>query len=233
LLFLVGAGYALVYYFTTQKLPDELRRYFYLPPSAKVEINQGSPVDSLCGRLESVRINSSEAKVSDLVVTNLELSAEDINFSIPNLLLRRSPVIRELGKASVKFLVPTSSLEEYWLSKGSAYGLKEVRIVFRPGTKSEPAPSMDIFARFKILGAKIDFRLNGYYELSDNRDLVFKLFGTEVEGLKVGRDILEKVFVSFAPKIRVGALQKDLIINEFQILEKGILVSARTNGSSD
>ena len=233
ILLLAGGAYALIYYYTTQKLPDELRRYFFLPPSAKVEINHGTPLDSFSGRLESVRINSSEAKVGELVVTDLRLSAEDIEFSIPNLLLKRSPVIRELGEASVRFLVPKSSLEEYWLNRGSTYGLKEVRIVFRLGTESEPVPSIDIFAKFQILEAKIDFKLNGYYELSRNGNLVFKIFSTEVEGLKVGRDILEKVFVSLAPKISVSALQRDLIINEFKILGEGILISATTDRNSD
>ncbi len=227
-LLVIGGAYALTYYYVNNELPNELRRYFLLPPSAEVEIVQGDFMDNLTGRVKQVRISSPEALISDVVVENLDLTAKELEFNILNLILKRSPVVKTVGFAEVSFEITTDSIAKAWLKRGSRFGLKSLKLKFTTKGGVLPLPLADVEARVEVLKAKFDVHLQGYFELTRDKRIEFKLLSLDVEGLKLGKELLERIFVGLSPEIRVEDLQKDLRITEFKIEGQRIRVRAST-----
>ncbi len=230
LIVLIAALYLFLYYFIEQKLADEVRRYFLLPASADVKILYGTPIDSLNGRIREIRIKSSVAKVESVVIENLELNATEVKVNVPNILMKRSPVIEAVGEADVRFEVTLAALAEAWTERGGKLGLKEVKLSFleenegvEKGRNSLP---VKVDATLEVLGKSYGLSLAGEFGLKDDREITFVPSSLEFGGLGISDDLLEQIVARLAPRIRLRQLQDDIVIKKLSIKATRIVVEA-------
>lgn len=232
IIILSASAYLLLFYFVKEKLSDEIRRYFMLPPSARVAVSYGSPLDTLLGKIEALDLVSAEGRVGGLVVRDLRLHAEDLGFSIPNLLTRKGPIIKHVGDASVSFGVTTSEITRAWLEKGSAFGLRQIKVSLKPSPATENRIIADVDAKVVVLNKSFDISVSGIFSVTDDQEIAFKPEKFQASQLKIGAELLGDIFVRFAPKIRVKELQKELKITHISLTDHTINIGASTQSSS-
>ncbi len=221
----VGA-YLLLLYVMENELADALRRKFMLPPSSSVTIEAGDVLDSLGGRVDGVYIEASEASVSGIRVQNVVFSAEDLSFDIVNMVTRKNPVLKEVDYAEASFEVSQQDLADAWLKKARRFGVRELSVEFLQDEGELPA--VKVSAGTTLLGKDLKASVRGRFTLVDRREIAFQISDTEAGG--IGHDIVEGVFVRMAPRLRVGDLQGDLVVDRLWVEDDRLHVAAHTTG---
>jgi len=228
LLLAIGGYYLLLQTMRTE-LADALRRKFMLPPSSTVTIEPGDIMDTLNGEVESIHIESREASVSGIRVENVDFEAERLTFDILNLVTRKNPVLKEVDYAEVSFAIRPEDLAAAWAERARHYGISNLTVRFKDAEGDE-LPLVEVTAKSELLGREFELKVNGYFRLIDQREIAFKVKDFELGLLRLGRELLESVFMRMAPRLRIGDLQGDLYIDNFYVRNGSLRVEAHTRG---
>jgi hypothetical protein len=182
------------------KLADAVRREYLLPPSATVEINRGSLLDTLEGQVESFYVESEEAKIDDVTVSDLKFVAEGIEFDLPQTLLTQRAELKNLDHGRLSFRIREEALVERWAADLEAAGLKKVEVKL---TDNDATVSglLDL--------ALVKMRIGGKGKLgTDGNAIRFELEELTVGDNKIGLAEMNAVFSKLAPVLDIGQFKK-------------------------
>ncbi len=230
LLLLIG-GYFLLYNFIQNELPDEVRRHFMLPPSADVNIQYGNLLDTLNGRVRIIDISSKEAVIEGLRIENLEFHSENIKVNLLNVIFRKPPIVESAGESNVAFRVAVEEIANAWLKRGAKFGLRNISISLRKisSATEEESSGIDakVDAKVEFFGKSVEVSFDGKFTLKDG-EILFNLLKTDGTGFELKSELLDKLILRFAPKIKVNQLDKNLVITKFSIEGNYIVIEAET-----
>jgi hypothetical protein len=202
-------------------LADSLRRAYILPPSCTVLVVRGSLLDTLEGQVKRVYVESPEAKLDGLVVDDLRLLAEGVDFDMVKTLATRSAVLDEVIHGEVSFRIPETALQQLWADELRSQGLTGAAVsVTKNGVKLTGQADLKL--------AKLPVAVGGKFAAENGQRVKLVLDKFELSGMQLGSGDLKKALAALAPAIDLSRFKMDLEIDKITHTDGAIIVSART-----
>src|SRR5690606_12828061 len=101
---------------------------FMLPPSSTVLIGRGSLLDTLEGEVDSFYVDSAEAKLDGMVVSDLQFRGSGISFDLAQVLVSGNAGLREVKSGELELKVSEQALRERWGRELEQRGMRDVDI---------------------------------------------------------------------------------------------------------
>jgi hypothetical protein len=202
-------------------LADALRREYILPPSSTVVVTRGSLLDTLEGQVRRVHIASEEAKLDSIVVEDLELYAEGLQFDLVNTLINGRAALSEVAHGELSLKVSEDALKEHWESELRSKGLSDVNVEL-----AEDGAEISGIADMKL--AQVRIGAKGRFSADGGQRITFSVDDLELGGLEVGVEELKQAFASLAPVVDVGRFRMDAVASEPRLEDGYLVVTART-----
>ncbi len=218
-------GLLLVYYLVLPKLDemlaDAVRREFILPPSSTVGITRGSLLDTLEGEVKHFHVASSEAKISGLLVEDVEFRAEGIRFDLPQTLISGQAELLEVAHGELVFRVAEEALEDRWAADLRKRGLSDVQVEL-----TDDQVAVDSVLDLKLTKVRVGARGELYVDGTER--IRFKVLELELGGANVGVEELKAVFSALTPVIDLGQFKMSVAIDDVGMRDGYLYVQARS-----
>jgi hypothetical protein len=203
-------------------LEDSIRRQFLLAPSSAVVVNRGSLLDTLEGEVDGVEVESNEAKLDGLVVSDFRLKAEYIRINLLRTLLTQKAEFTEFDRGEIRFSVTEQALLDRWSADLRRKGFSNIEL--------ELDETVRIAADFDLRIAKIGAVVTGWIESDEDGRIRFTADEVEVQGAKIALEEIKASVSGLAPVIDLGRLKLDLKVDELRAEDGMLYVGARTRG---
>ena len=218
-------GLLLVYYLVLPRLDemlaDAVRREFMLPPSSTVGITRGSLLDTLEGEVKHFHVQSSEAKISGLLVEDIEFRAEGIRFDLPQTLISGQAELLEVAQGELVFRVDEQALEDRWAADLRKRGLTDVQVEL-----TDDQVAVNSVLDLKLTKVRVGASGELYVDGTDR--IRFKVRELELGGANVGVEELKAVFSAMTPVIDLGQFKMSVAIDDVGMRDGYLYVQARS-----
>jgi hypothetical protein len=219
---LAGAVYFFVLPDLKDRLADEIRRQMMLPAESNVDVETGTLTDLAQGKLASVRISASRARLGRYDVRDLSLSANDVRFNVAQSLLTRKAVLTSIGAGKISFTVTESDLSKAWERSASKAGLKDAQVKLDPGTTT-------LSATIKFLGKNLRLSATGEFAAEGGTEIVFNAKQAKIQGTEMPKFLLS--FVGrIEPHFSLTDVPVPLTIKRLTTKKGMIIVEGETKG---
>lgn len=216
---------AVAYFYLLPRLDDELadamRREFMLPPSSTVEITRGSLLDLLEGEVERCYVESSEAKIEDLVVGDLHFMAEGLSFDLLRTLATGQAELTSVKHGELSFKVAASEIEERWATELGRMGLSKVQVAF-----ADDKVGIDAVLDLKL--TEVSVGATGELFVDGTDRIRFRATELELGGATFGVEKLKAIFTALTPVIDLGQFKLVIAIDEVEMRDDHLRVRARS-----
>jgi hypothetical protein len=227
LLLLAALALGGVYYFALpqldSKLADAVRREFLLPPSSTVIIERGSLLDTLQGQVHRFHVTSSEAKIADTTVEDLDFEAKGIRFDLTQLLVTGKAELKDVDYGELKGKVSEEALKQRWAAELSKRGLDKVDIKL-------DSDRVKLSGVAGLLGMDTKVAAEGELVADGSERVKFKT--TELDLGKFNLEVkqLNLVFDSLTPVIDLGQFKVAVLIDKLRTDKGYLIIQARSRG---
>lgn len=221
---LAAAVYFLVLPDLKDRLADEIRRQMMLPAESEVRVETGSIPDLAQGRIESIRVLSTRARLGKYDVRDLDLSAKDIRFNLAESLISRKASLKSIGAGKITFKVTEDDLAKAWERSASKAGLKDASVKLDAGVTT-------LSATVKLLGRNMKLVASGSFEAEGGTEIVFNAKEVKIQGTEIPKFLLS--FVGrIEPHFSLTDLPVPLKITRLTTKKGLIIVEGETSGKS-
>ena len=230
LLILLVVAIGAVYWLALPKLDllleDSLRRAYMLPPSSTVIVEHGSLLDTAEGQVKRVYVESPESKLDGIVVTDLRLLAEGVDFDLVKTLATRSAELDEATHGEISFIITESSLQEVWADELRSQGLTNAAVDIT-------AEGVSLTGTADLKLAQVPVVARGKFTAQTDQRVKLELGQFELSGVELPSGELQQALSALAPEIGLSRFKMDIEIDEITHTDGAVEVAARTRSLED
>ncbi|MDQ3023290.1 MAG: DUF2993 domain-containing protein, partial [bacterium] len=192
-------------------LGDAVRREYMLPPSATIEFEHGTLLDTYQGKIDSFYVAADEAKLEGLVISDVELVSTGIQFDMTRTLITGEAELKKVDHARLKFRVSEDALADRWGETLGSRGIKEVDVEL--GDKE-----ISVSGRIDLQIASVPVSARGVFEADGAKKIRMKVnefsFGSTKLGVGQFKELFSKSIRT--PVIDLGALQMGVDVKRLE-----------------
>jgi hypothetical protein len=207
-------------------LEDSVRRAYLLPPSSTVLIERGSLLDTLEGQVKRVYVESPESKLDGVVVADLRLLAEGVDFDMAKTLLAQSAVLDEVIHGEINFSIKETALQELWADELRGQGLTDAAV-----SVGKQGVALTGIADLKL--AKVPVAVSGKFVEQTGQRIKLELDQFSLSGVKLANGDLKTALAALAPAIDLSRFHMDVEIDRIAHTDGAVAVTARTRSLAD
>jgi hypothetical protein len=165
-------------------------------------------------------VESDEAKISDLVVEDLEFLAEGIRFDLLRTFLSGRAELSEVTHGQLSLKVSEQALEDRW---GGELGRSLSKVEVDLSDKGVAVSGvMDLMLTEMRVGARGEFIVDGTDRVR------FKVNELELGGASIGVEQLKAVFTALTPVIDLGQFKLQVVLDEAYTSAGYLFIEARS-----
>ncbi|MCB1218086.1 DUF2993 domain-containing protein [bacterium] len=203
------------------ELADSVRREFLLPPSSTVRIGRGSLLDTLEGQVDSFYVDSPEAKLDGMIVSDLRFRARGISFDPVSVLLSGNAGLRDVQSGDLELKVSEDALRERWGSELAKKGMRDVEITLEDG-------SVSIDGIFDMAFAEVRIGARGRIVADGSTRLRLEVDELQLGGADIGVKELKAAFSALTPIVDLGQFRVAIEVDRLEMQDGYLLVRARS-----
>ncbi|MEZ5337945.1 MAG: DUF2993 domain-containing protein [bacterium] len=203
------------------ELADSVRREFLLPPSSTVRIGRGSLLDTLEGQVDSFYVDSPEAKLDGMIVSDLRFRARGISFDPVSVLLSGNAGLRDVQSGDLELKVSEDALRERWGSELAKKGMRDVEITLEDG-------SVSIDGIFDMAFAEVRIGARGRIVADGSTRLRLEVDELQLGGADIGMKELKAAFSALTPIVDLGQFRVAIEVDRLEMQDGYLLVRARS-----
>ena len=207
-------------------LADALRRAYILPPSCTVLVVRGSLLDTLEGQVKRVYVESPEAKLDGLVVDDLRLLAEGVDFDMVKTLATNSAVLDEVTHGEISFSISEHALQELWADELRSQGLTDAAVSV---TKS----GVSLTGKADLKLTQVPVSVSGKFAAKDGQRVKLVLDKFELSGVELVSGDLKTALAALAPSVDLSRFKMDVEVDDVSHGDGMVVVTARTRSLAD
>ena len=205
-----------------EELADSVRREFMLPPSSTVLIGRGSLLDTLEGEVDSFYVDSAEAKLDGMVVSDLQFRGSGISFDLAQVLVSGNAGLREVKSGELELKVSEQALRERWGRELEQRGMRDVDIELSDG-------SVAIDSVFDMAFAEMRIGATGRIVADGSSRLKLEVDELQLGGTEVGVKELRAAFSTLTPVVDLSQFRVAIEVDKLEMHDGYILVKARSS----
>jgi len=226
LVVVVAVLLAATYYFLMPRLDtmleDAVRREFILPPSSTVLIKRGSLFDTLEGQVRSFYVNSDEAKIDDVLVNDLRLTAKGIAFDLGKTILTGTAELKDMAFGELSLKISEASIEQRWAAELERKGLSKVDVTLK-NNRVGISGLVDLKVTQLRVGAKGELVVDGTDKIK------FKPTELDLGGANIEVGGIRAAVNSLTPVVDLGQFKMTILVDKLEAKDGYLLVSARSS----